>query len=68
MVKIQFSHNQVGCRVDASTDGGKEWHFVQLLKYGSTLDTQRTEREYLNTLRAKKIEFEVITPTKSETE
>lgn len=56
---IKFEHSQVGCTVLASRDGAT-WCNVELLRYGKTLDTQRTEREYLAMVERLKIPYTVV--------
>jgi hypothetical protein len=72
-VYIKFSHNQVGMLIEASTDK-QNWQVVELQKYTlfpsvsyapynyspCVMSTDKQERAYLDSLDAKKIDYEVV--------
>lgn len=71
MLKIKATCTELGLAVDASNDGGKTWHCVQLtpyktrrstsvMQYSTAIDPGRDRAEYLAEISARGIQFELV--------
>lgn len=48
---VRFHHSQVGMTAEASLDN-VNWHMIDLYSYGSTMDTDKLERLWIEGVKA----------------